>query len=506
MTQDVGPSAGSSLRSKIGSVAAASAVALVVVQLVSLGQTIALARLLSPAEVGFFVAGSALSMFFGNFVEGGLRAGLVTRPVDDHDAAKTVFWGTIAVGLLMAVAIVATAPVIALVFDSQTAGLVSASMSGIVLLYALTNVPEATLQRDFSVRRRLIVGPSVSISFAGVSVTLATFGWGVWSMVIASYVSYAVWVVTVWLICDWSPRRGRASLRVWRELVSYGFPLALGILGDRVREMAQAVVTGGWLGPSSLGFFRYGERIARIPVIALVEVSSIALFPAFTRMANDRTRLKAAYLRSLGLVTMSAAAISAMMIAVGEPLVVIVLGEKWREAGMVVVAMAGLGLGKAFVTVGEEAIKGASRTRLLNWYTFAEVSLSLVSMVLLIKVLGLVGLGLSVSVTALVVAVVVTALAKPVVGVSLRDIVGVTAPSIIAALVGLGVAAPLEHLVLHSDTYGVLAGLGLLTVDGLVFLGVYVALLWVIAPARINDVGQVVIGLVKRRKARGTSS
>lgn len=493
---------GTSLRGAIGKVAAASAFALALGEVVSLTQTVALARLLSPDEVGLFAAGSVLITFLGNFVEGGLRSGLVTRTGDLDDAAQTVFWATLLSGLLMCLATIAAAPVLALVFHDDTVGLVSASMSGVLVLFALTNVPEALLQREFSVRRRLIVGPSVAISFALVSVTLAAFGFGVWSLVAGSYASYAAWVIAVWILCKWRPGRGHASFQLWRELAQFGFPLVLGMLGDRVQRVGQAVVTGRVLGPSGLGFLRYGERMARVPVSALVEVSSISLFPAFARIAGERERMKTAYLRALGLVILGAAAVSAMLVAVGEPLAVLVLGEKWREAGVVLVAMAGLGLGKAFITVSEEAIKGAGRTRLLNWYTLTETGLSLVLLVVLIAPFGLVGVGLSISITALVVGVVVTGLARPVVGVSVRQILGVSLPPIVAATVGLAVVAPLEHFVMRSDTRDLWVGLGLLVVDGIVFLGVYIAVLLVISPAGVREAGLLLVGL-RRRRNRG---
>jgi PST family polysaccharide transporter len=241
--------------------------------------------------------------------------------------------------------------------------------------------------------------------------------------------------------------------------------------------------------------------MARVPVSGLVEVSSIALFPAFARMADESARLKSAYLRALGIVTLGAAAVTAMLIAVGEPLVVLVLGEKWRGAGIVLVAMAPLGLGKAFTTVGEEAIKGAGRTRLLNWYTLTEVSLSLILLVVLIGPLGLVGVALSISITGLVVGALVTALARPVVGVSVRQVAAVSLPPIAAAVVGFAVAAPLEHQVFHSDSRGLGLGLLLLCVDGIVFLAVYLGLLLVFSPSVLRDVWHVVLGLVRRRRA-----
>jgi PST family polysaccharide transporter len=484
-------------------VAAASAVGLVVGELISLGQTVALARLLTPAEVGLYVAGGVLTSFIGDFVEGGLRSGLVHREGDLDDAAATVFWVTLGTGALLALLALAAAPVIGHVFGSRTAGLIAAVMSGGMLLYALTNVPEALLQREFNVRRRLIVGPSVSAAFAVVAVSAAALGLGVWSMVLGSYASMLVWVLTLWWICDWRPWRGRPSYRMWRELARFGFPLVLGMVGDRTQKAVQAVVTGSMLGTRDLGLQRYGERIARIPVMGLVQVSSISLFPAFTRLARDPRRFQNGYLHALRLSVVAAAAVSAMVVAVGVPLVVIVLGEKWRGAGYALVAMAGLALGKSAITVGEEAIKGAGRTRLLNWYTLTETVLSVVLLLVLIRPFGLVGVGLSISSTAMVVGVVVAALAAPVVGVSARQTLRASVPAIGSAVVGGAVVAPLEHLVLHSDQRGVW-GLGLIALDGVVFLLVYGAALRVLAPASFEDVTSLLAG-VWRRVRRGRS-
>jgi hypothetical protein len=38
------------------------------------------------------------------------------------------------------------------------------------------NVPESVLQREFSVKRRLIVGPAINVSYAVVAVGLAALG------------------------------------------------------------------------------------------------------------------------------------------------------------------------------------------------------------------------------------------------------------------------------------------------------------------------------------------
>ncbi|WP_051683740.1 oligosaccharide flippase family protein [Blastococcus sp. URHD0036] len=489
---------GGSLRSRIGKVAGASAVALVVGELISLGQTVALARLLTPTEVGLFVAGSVLTTFVGNFVEGGLRSGLVHRDPDADldEAAATVFWVTLGTGALMALLALMAAPVIGHVFESRTAGLVAAAMSGGLLLFALTNVPEALLQREFSVQRRLIVGPAASATFAVVAVTAAALGLGVWSMVLGSYASSLVWVLTLWWICRWRPGRTRPSYRTWRQLAGYGFPLVLGMLADRGQKVVQAVVTGRVLGAGELGLLRYGERIARIPVMALVEAGSNSLFPAFSRLSRDRGRFQAGYLQALRLSVAAAAGMAAIIIAIGVPLVVLVLGEEWRGTGEVLVAMAGLGLGKSMMTVGEEAIKGAGRTRLLNRFTVTETTLSVVLLLVLIGPLGLVGVGLSISLTALILGVVVAWTAAPVVGVSRRQTLSATAPAVLSALLGYAVVATLELVWLQSESRGT-SGLATMALDVVVFLAVYALALRVLARTTFTDLTALAAEVVR---------
>jgi PST family polysaccharide transporter len=336
-----------------------------------------------------------------------------------------------------------------------------------------------------------------------VAVATAALGLGVWSMVLGSYASSVAWVLALWWICDWRPWRGRPSYRLWRELAHFGFPLVLNMVGDRTQKAVQAVVTGAVLGAGDLGLQRYGERIARIPVMGLVEASSISLFPAFTRLAGEPRRFQVGYLRALRLTTAGAAAAAAMLVAAGQPLVVIVLGERWRGAGTVVVAMAGLALGKSLITVGEEAIKGAGRTRLLHWYTLTETTLAVVLLLLLVPPVRLLGVGLSISLTAVVVGVVVAALAAPVVGVSGRQTLSAAAPAVVSAVVAGAVATSLEHLVLHSDRHGTW-GLATVALDGIVFLAVYAVLLRTTSPATVDDLAGLVSG--HRRRTAGSGS
>ncbi|HEX2300515.1 MAG TPA: lipopolysaccharide biosynthesis protein [Pseudonocardiaceae bacterium] len=481
-----------------------SAFVLVVVQVTSLLQTLVLARLLSPLEIGLFAAGTVLSNMLLTISDGGLRGALIQRETDVEDAAETVFWASLVTGTLMSLVMLAASPVIALVFDSRVAGLIAAVTAGTMLLHSMTNVPDALMQRRFNFKRRLIVDPSVAITFATVSVLLAVFGFGVWSLVAGSYASLVVWIATTWLLAGWKPRRARASVRMWRELARFALPLVIEGIGDRARETIETVVVGRGLSTTSLGHYRYGRRIAMIPGLAVVQVCSYVLFPAFSRIAGDPDRFRRAFLRALGLIWFAAVPVAGLIIALGEPLAVMLLGERWRAAGVVLVALAGYGLGEALNAVCGESLKGAGRPHLLNWLTAIGL-VSLVGLLFALIPFGLVGVGLAISLSAVIVGVVNLALARRVVGVPVGDVLARMVPPVVGSLVALAIVAPLEHLVLHSDLQGtglagVISGLGLLAAESVLFGLIYLVVLRVIAPATVTELVSGIRRLFARRK------
>ena len=482
----------------VGRVARASALAQVLGQLVSLVQTIALARLLTPTDIGIFTAGTVLTGLFVTFVEGGLRAGLVQRQGDLADADETVFWVTLMTGAAASLGCLAAAPVIGIIFHSRVAGLVAAATAGVLLIHSLTNVPESVLQREFSVKRRLIVGPAIAVSYAVVAVGLAALGWGVWSMVAGTYASFIAWVVSLWMLTSWRPGRGHASFAMWRELARFGFPLVLGTTGYRLRTAVEALVVGRVLSTSALGFFRYGQRIALIAEMGIIEVGGASLFPAFSRIAGDRERFAAAYLRALHWSMVAGAAGTGLMIAAGEPAVVVLLGERWRSAGVALVAMSGLSIGSAIAVVVQDAIKAHGRTRLINWFTLADLFLGVGFLLVLIRPFGFVGASLYVSLTSLASAAIILGLAQLVVTVPLRRVLTVLATPMPGLLVATVATWWLEHDLLRSDSRGPILAVVLLAVDALVFCLAYLAVLTVFARPTVVTIVRIVPVLIAR--------
>ena len=487
---DAGPPAGAVRRG-----AKASAVVMIVTQGVSFVQTLILARLLTPAEVGLFAAGTVLAGLLLTFSEGGMRNALVQRERDVAVAAETVFWASLGSSIVWAAVTAASAPIVAWLFDSPTAGLITAITAGTIVLHALTYVPDALMQRRIDVRQRLVVPPAIAFGFAVTSVAFALAGFGVWALVIGSYVQHLAWILASWSLAGWRPRRAPFRYSVWRELSSFAFPLVLSGLVDRGRELAETALVGRQLSQTALGHYRYGKRLATLPGTAVIEIFSYVLFPTFSRIGRDAVQFRATFLRMLELIWCASCPLAGLIVVIGEPAVVLLLGEQWRGAGVAVVAMAGFGPGVAMNAVGIEAIKGFGRSRLVNWLTLTSVVTGVGLLVVLLP-LGLVGVGLAISIESLLCGVLALLLARGIVDVSVRDLAKCLVPSMLATLLAMAAVGVLEHF-LQSEQYPPLFAAVLLIGETMAFGVVFAVAMFAIVPARAATISSAITDFVR---------
>lgn len=412
--------------------AALSTIGVGSVQVVSLLATLVLARLLTPEEVGVYAAATLLTYFFVSFADGGLREALVQREDDTADVVDTVFWATAAGGLLMSVGALAAAPVVGLLFGSDLVATIAAITAGMLLVEALTNVPNGLMQRRFDLRRKLVADPVRALVFAGVTIALAATGHGVWALVVGNYAAVLAWSATSWALAGWRPGLGRFSVRLWREMARFAAPLLLRSLAAYLRATVESALVGRQLGEGALGQYRYGSRLAALPTVAVVEVGAYLLLPAFSRVSKEPARFRSAFLRALRWMWFLAVPTAALVGLCGAQLVVVVLGEVWRGAGLLLVAMAGVAVGVALQAVAGEAVKASGRSRLLNRVSVAQLLAGVALLVALLP-MGLVGVGLAVSLTEVGAGLLLLAVVRPIVGVTWRDLVRTLWPQTAAA-------------------------------------------------------------------------
>lgn len=299
-----------------------------------------LARLLEPADFGVVALAGVLITFLRVFIDQGFSTAIMQRPGElEPRYLDTAFWFTMAIGGLLALALVAASGLVATVFGEPRLAPIAAWMALLFVFIGLSVVQEALLRRQFAFKK-LAVRQLIGVSAGGlVGLTMAFSGYGVWSLVARYLVESIVTTAMLWWVSGWRPGF-TLSLRHLRELTGFGAPiLGANFLLALERQVDQLLI-GYLFNAQVLGVY----TVARTLLWNIAElVNGVALqvgLPTFARMQTDPDRARAALYkitRAAGLILCPVLA----GVAVLAPEVVIVLfGTGWDGAAPVIRVLA----------------------------------------------------------------------------------------------------------------------------------------------------------------------
>jgi len=293
--------------------------------------SLALARLLSPAEFGLMGMILVFTGFASTLADLGSGAFIISRPSIGERPLNSVFWLNLAVGGVLTVVFSMAAPLVARYYSEPQLRLLTVAVAVNFLLVSSTVVQNALLSRAMDFRTRFWI-EVLSVAAAGISaLVLAATGAGVWSLVGQSVVLTAARTLMLWRWSPWSPRWDFDPDAV-RDLMRFGRHLiAFNAIIYWENNIDKAVI-GRLIGGPSLGIYNVAERIMRIPSTNLTGFAGAVMFPALSEMQRDGDSMQRVYLRSNRLIALVTFPLMLGLCVLAEPAVLLLLGEKWRGA------------------------------------------------------------------------------------------------------------------------------------------------------------------------------
>lgn len=177
----------------------------------------------------------------------------------------------------------------------------------------------------------------------GVATVLALAGYGVWSLVWQTLVTSTVTVATLWWISNWRPHLIFHSSAI-SELLSF----SLNLTGFRVFNYwirnADNLLIGKFFEAGMLGLYTRAYGIMRLPVSQISAVLSSVMFPALSRIQDDKRRSKQLYLSSISMIALVSFPMMMGLLAITDRFVVAVYGPQWAASAGVVKIFCLLGM------------------------------------------------------------------------------------------------------------------------------------------------------------------
>ena len=297
-------------------------------QLVTAVVTLLLARILVPEDYGRTALVAVFINILQVFIDSGLGTALIQKKDADDLDFSSVFYFNFAVCLVLYAGMFIAAPYIAAFYKDPSLTPVVRVASLTLVFSGVKGIQQAYVSRNMMFKRFFFatLGGTLFSAFLGLGMAYA--GFGVWALVAQQLSNTAIDTLILWLTVHWRPKAVFSWQRL-KGLLSYGWRLLASSLLDTVYNNLRSLVIGRVYTSADLAF--YNEGMLAPDVIAVNVDSSIdsVLLPAMSAVQDEPARVKNMTRRAIKTCVYVIAPLMMAMFFCAEPLVRLVLTEKW---------------------------------------------------------------------------------------------------------------------------------------------------------------------------------
>jgi PST family polysaccharide transporter len=296
--------------------------------------TVVLARLLTPTDFGLVAMVTAVTGLGQAFADLGLSEATIQRQEISHEQVSALFWINVAIGLTLALIVVALAPVLAWFYREPRLVKIALVLSLTFLIGGLRVQHNALLRRQMRFGSMTIRDVTSYVVAVPVAIIMAWRGAGYWAIVALPLTENFTGMLLSWLMVRWVPGPPRRGAKVG-SMVAFGGNVAASYLIINVNRSADSVLNGWYWGAHLLGLYSRAYNLLMLPVRQLSAPAGSVAVPTFSRLQNDPERFARYYLRLVNLMMWITTPIFGFLFVAAHPVILLVLGHQWGEAAPV---------------------------------------------------------------------------------------------------------------------------------------------------------------------------
>ncbi|HET7355124.1 MAG TPA: lipopolysaccharide biosynthesis protein [Nocardioidaceae bacterium] len=292
---------------------------------------VVLTHQISPRDFGVVAAAMTVIPTVYLLADLGFSTYLLQADAPDQVSLSTAFWTSVAAALALSAGLLAIAPLLATAFQIAELSAVLRMLALAVLPTVVAGVPLSLLRRNMAFRSVALQSLVAALLGQVVAVVLALRGGGVWALV--SQVIVMQWAVAVlaWWRAGWLP----SLLLSWprlRQMAVFGVRVSTVDVVGTLRILAESWIVTVALGPAGLGLLNIGQRLVLVAqdlvAASMVPVSTVA----FARVRDSADRLRASYLKALGVVYAVVSPVMILLVVTAPELIPLLFGARWSAS------------------------------------------------------------------------------------------------------------------------------------------------------------------------------
>lgn len=308
-------------------------------QVLRLGATLLMARLLAAQEFGLFAMINSALGIATVLRDMGLSEAAIQSASITNRQHSTLFWINAGLGLLMTVAIVLASPWIARGLGVPDATLLIIALAPVFLLSGLGAQHKALMSRNlaFSVQAKMTFW-SVVVS-QSLTLALAATGAGIWSLISGAIAAEIIITLWCWRSEPWRPLFVFSLVESRPLLIFGGYVSAFGILSYLAGNLHQLLI-GIFNGAAAAGYFNRAIVLLFVPISLILLPIGNVISAALARLQSDPVEFARYYLKIITTVNLLTAPLGIFSLLSAPEIVRVLLGPGWEESGVLLRLMA----------------------------------------------------------------------------------------------------------------------------------------------------------------------
>jgi len=293
--------------------------------------SIILARLILPEQFGIISLVTILVEICDVCVTYGFGNSLVIDKKSDDVDFSTCFYFGIGLSVIVYGIVYMGAPYLAEYYGYDILCDVVRVMSLRIPIAAINSVQQAYVAKNMLFSKSLVATMLGNLLSGIVSIIMAYNNYGVWALVVQNLGNVCITTVCTWLIIKWRPRLV-FSLKRLKIIYAYGWKILFTGLIDTGYNQLRTLVIAKRYTSSDLAYYSKGMSFPTFGMGIIDSTITGVLFPALSKCNDNVMKMKDLTRKVVSISTYIVFPIMVGLFAVAQPLVILLISEKWLSA------------------------------------------------------------------------------------------------------------------------------------------------------------------------------
>ncbi|AKA36074.1 lipopolysaccharide biosynthesis protein [Flagellimonas lutaonensis] len=292
---------------------------------------VVLARLLTPEDFGTIAIIMAIVSISDTIADGGLSSALIQKEKVSNDDYNSVFVSNFIFSTLLYLLLVLMAGPIARIYDQHNLPKLMYVTGSILIIHSFSTIQLTMMDKHLDFKTASIINVLSTMISGAIALALAFSGFGIWSLVAFAVSEPLSETLMVWFVHKWRPSF-KFVKKNFLELLNFGYKLLFAELITALYGNIYYFLIGYFFSTRTLGFYTKAQQF-QAPLSGYITgaISNIS-FPILSTLQSDDERLRSVFSKFLKFSVFINFTALVMLAAMAEPIVILLIGEKWRDS------------------------------------------------------------------------------------------------------------------------------------------------------------------------------